>query len=43
MSNFGGSNMFGKLKSGKGFLGNVGNMFRTDASEVLNLVWVKWH
>jgi hypothetical protein len=33
MSNFGGSNMFGKLKSGKGFLGNVGNMFRTDSSD----------
>jgi len=24
---------FGKLKSGKGFLGNVGNMFRTDSSD----------
>lgn len=32
-SNFGGSNIFGRLKSGKGFLGNVGNMFRTDSSD----------
>ena len=38
MSNFGGSNMFGKLRSGEGFLGNVGNMFRTDSSDPNSLL-----